>query len=245
MTGLPTELTSSLERIEIDASMLAALAREVAMDINDLPVILGHYGLSEAQYAEIRGNATFRRLLDGAVQAWASAANTPERIRIQAAAAFEVVMPRVAKRLMDDKEKLDDVVKGARMFADVAGLGPNVPGTAGERVTINIDLGADKLTLTHAVKPVGPPEPSDREVVMQAAQRAAIIPPTPVPRRTPVPAKKYPTPRKGPDGVSQRPLVPRNSAAGKPLGRPPFPRNPDGSIVRPPPPDEPPADEQP
>lgn len=152
----------------LDVAALAALARELAMDINELPTILARFGLTEEQLAALKQNRTFKKLLDGAVQAWTAASNTPERIRIEAGAAFEQVMPVITKRLQEEREGLDDVVKGARLLADVAGLGVSPAGMGGERVTINIDLGSDTLTLTHEVKAIEP-KPTDIEVITQAA----------------------------------------------------------------------------
>ena len=152
-----------------DIAALAALAREIAMDINDLDAILERFRLTAEQYAKIKASRTFQRVLDGAVQAWTSAANAPERIRIEAASTFEQLMPKIADRLESPREALDDVVRGARMLADVAGLIANPAGPGAERVTINIDLGADnKLTLTHAVAAIEP-TPSDVAVIEAAA----------------------------------------------------------------------------
>ena len=155
-------------RFVLDAALLGALAREVAMEINDLNLILANYGLTQEQWAEIKQNTTFKKMLESAVQAWASAANAPERIKIEAAATFEQVMPVIAKRLKNPSEGLDDVVRGARMLADVGGLVTNPAGVNGERVTINIDLGSDTLTLTHEVKPIEA-APSDVDVIQKAA----------------------------------------------------------------------------
>jgi len=161
------ELPVSL-RVPRDVATLAALAREVAMDINELDVVLARFELTAKEYAEIADNHVYKQMLTAAVQAWASAANTPERIRIEAASAFEQIMPVISLRMRNDREGLDDVVKGARLFAEVAGFAVNSGVANGERVTINIDLGNDKLTLSHEVRPIEPAA-SDRAVIEAAA----------------------------------------------------------------------------
>ena len=159
--------TAPLEFLR-DAALLSAVAREIAMSINRVDDILERYGLTAEQFETIKAQPLFKKMLDGAVQAWASAANAPERIRIEAASTFEQIMPVIADRLVNPREGLDDVVKGARMLADVAGLSVNPAGPGGERVIINIDMGNDTLTLSHEVKAIEP-TPSDRAVIEAAA----------------------------------------------------------------------------
>ena len=81
---------------------------------------------------------------------WNSAMSTPDRIKIQAAAALEDKLPDLAIRMGNKSEGLPGVVEAAKLFAKIAGVGEREMGAvaSGERFSIVINLGADeKLTI--------------------------------------------------------------------------------------------------
>ncbi len=167
-------VTATVTLPDMTQQQLAALAREIAMDIKTIENILATYKLTSAQYDHLKeNNAFFKHALKTLTIEWQSAASTPERIKIEAAAALEDAMPVLYTRLVNKAEGLPGVTEVAKLFAKIAGVGERQegPGTPGERFTITIDLGGDqKLVVgTKDVTPTSigrcPPEqiPSDRE----------------------------------------------------------------------------------
>lgn len=140
-----------------DRETLLALAREVAMGIHDIEDILAKRGLSLDQYAVILKNPFFARVLEGETIAWHSAANTPERIKIEAAAMLELFLPELNSRLWDrEGSTLPAIVEGGKFVAKIAGVGERVEGGghAGERFVIQINLGGGKSVEKEVTGPV-------------------------------------------------------------------------------------------
>lgn len=153
---------------------MAAIALEIAMDINELPIILKNNGVSPEQFIAIERSPFFIRILDSYTQAWKAAANTPERLKIKGAILLEQVYPTLFKRMTDKTEPLNHVVQTAQFIAKTSGLGEprDSGGGQGERFSITINLGGDtKLTFdkAHLALPaldacgVPSPVPSDPE----------------------------------------------------------------------------------
>jgi hypothetical protein len=135
----------------LTAPMLARLARELAMDIRSTLTILKDYNLNRVQYDFLRANNEFfKAALAASTIEWNSAMSTPDRIKIQAAAALEDKLPDLAIRMGNKSEGLPGVVEAAKLFAKIAGVGEREMGAvaSGERFSIVINLGADeKLTI--------------------------------------------------------------------------------------------------
>jgi hypothetical protein len=125
---------------------LAQLARDIAQDIGMLPAILQKHNLTQAQYDWIRTHNKFYIVTEQQeINAWQGIKSTEVRLRLQAQAALEEQMPKIATRMGNAAEKLGDVVEAFKAVARIAGVDtpPAGPVTNGERYTINIDLGAD------------------------------------------------------------------------------------------------------
>lgn len=125
---------------------LVKLAREVAMDIKDLSVVLAHYKLTQEQYDHLAKNHEFfKQALHVSVIEWNSALTTPERIKLESAAILEDALPGLGARMANAAEGLPGVVEAAKLFAKIAGLGEKEQGNSapGEKFTIKIDLGGD------------------------------------------------------------------------------------------------------
>lgn len=131
---------------DFDIHKIAALVRDVAVAMNDLPTILSKHGLTPAQYLELEKNQFFQRVLEDAVQNWNHPRSTKERVALQAAIALEDALPAIAARMSVQREDLADIVATAQLMADLSGMGPkaNQNGqNTGEKIVINIDLGGD------------------------------------------------------------------------------------------------------
>jgi hypothetical protein len=140
-------------------SNLAALAREVAMDIKPLPDILKVYRLSEDDYLKISKIPFYAKALETAAIEWNSALSTHDRIRIEAAAIMEDAMPGLSARMKSRDEALPAAIEAGKLFAKLAGLGEvnKAAAGSGEKFVIQIDLGADtKLRYEKDVSPILP-----------------------------------------------------------------------------------------
>jgi hypothetical protein len=122
------------------------LAREIAMEIHDLDTILTNNRVTHEQFEAIKTNSRFEQLLASAVAEWGSALNTPERVKVKAAALIEEWLPELNTRLHDGKENLDHKVKAATLAARLAGMGLTGAGVeeVGSRFSVTINLGGDK-----------------------------------------------------------------------------------------------------
>ena len=123
---------------------LVKLAREIAMDIQPLEVILQQHSVSEEKWAELQLSSKFRALLSSEVEAWSTALNTHERVRMKSAAMLEEWLPTLNTRMTDAEEALPAVIEAGKMLARIAGLGmPGdvTAGNVGERFVINISMG--------------------------------------------------------------------------------------------------------
>jgi hypothetical protein len=138
--------------IKLDSVELAKLAREIAMDLRERVDILKDFKLTEAQYDFLEANNDFfKNALQSAVLEWHSPLSTMERIKLQSAAILEETLPALGARMQNKAEGLPGVVETAKFFAKNAGIGERGVGDAGagERFTINIDLGGDqKITVS-------------------------------------------------------------------------------------------------
>lgn len=152
----PTPLPVLFNGTELTPVGLASLAREVAMDIKELPDILKFYKLTTATYDAICKNPFYKRALEVSTIEWNSALSTHERIRLEAAATLENALPGLSARMNNKDEAFPAAIEAGKLFAKIAGLDANVRADSapGEKFTININLGAD--TKLHYEKDVTP-----------------------------------------------------------------------------------------
>lgn len=142
---------------------LAGLARLIAMELRDRSDILKDFKLTETQYEFLEAhNPFFKAALHAACTEWHAPLNTPERIKVEAAAILEDSLIGLGARMQNKGEGLPGVVEVAKLFAKVAGVGEREVGSSapGERFTINIDLGGDqKITVASSPAPSPPSSP--------------------------------------------------------------------------------------
>ena len=126
--------------------LLLRLAREIAMDIHPLHTILETTKTTFEQWETIKENPRFQALLASETEAWNTALNTHERVKIKAAAMMEEWLPELFSRLHDNGEALPAKIEGGKLLAKIAEIGNTSvanPGAAGERFSVTIHLGAD------------------------------------------------------------------------------------------------------
>lgn len=141
--------------IDNDLTMLK-LAREIAMNIQPLEVILKQYAITDKAWSKIQRNTRFNQLLTSEMEAWETALNTHERVKLKSAAMLEEWLPELNGRIHDREEALPAVIEAGKMLAKVAGLGErgDVSGTIGERFSITINMGAQRSEFVKDVTPV-------------------------------------------------------------------------------------------
>jgi len=122
---------------------LVKLAREIAMDIQPLEVILKRHLVSDEKWAELQSSSKFNALLSSEVETWQTALNTHERVKMKSASMLEEWLPTLNTRMSNTNEALPAVIEAGKMLARIAGLGMpgEIQGNVGERFVINISMG--------------------------------------------------------------------------------------------------------
>jgi hypothetical protein len=150
-----TEIATPDARVQVD---LATLAREVAVDLYSIEDILKRHRITPEQWDRINKHPGFQAMLAGQVQAWHSALNTHERVKLKSAIIVEEWLEEANRRIHDPKENLPaktEVVKQLGRFAEMGLTNAKVEGGSGEKFSVTINLGNDaKLTLLKEQAPV-------------------------------------------------------------------------------------------
>jgi hypothetical protein len=124
---------------------LVKLAREIAMDIHPIDTILNTHGLDQNQWETISKLPSFQALLASEVEAWQSATNTSERVRLKSLSFVEEALPEFYARVHDNREPLSAKTEVLKAVSRFAGIGtPLDAGMVGEKVSITINLGEDQ-----------------------------------------------------------------------------------------------------
>jgi hypothetical protein len=124
---VPAVVPAQVPPVEMPAGWtlhkVAALVRELAHNMYELPYILKTHGLTQEQYDKLKDNEFFQRTLQAMTAEWASVGNTQKRLALEAAIALEDAMPTMAARLHKPTELLTGVVELAKLLAKMAGVG--------------------------------------------------------------------------------------------------------------------------
>lgn len=126
--------------------LLVKLARELAIEQKPLPDVLRQLNLTEEDWEDIKENERFNSLLASEVEAWHSALNTHERVKLKAATMMEEWLPESYARLHDSKETLSAKTELAKLVARLAGMGltnASIEGGSAEKFSVTINLGGD------------------------------------------------------------------------------------------------------
>lgn len=155
----------------------AALVREIAQNMYDLPVVLKKFGLTEGQYERIRTNKFFQKALEATVIEWNSPQNAKRRIAMESAIALEDALPDVVARLKVKTEPLPGIVALVKILSEISGLVGQQPTTnagTGQSFKITFNLGADvdrfaKTAGTVAIQPL--PQGAGPDAALQRLAR--------------------------------------------------------------------------
>lgn len=122
------------------------LAREIAMDILPIEKILENHSITPETFERIKRNSYFQELLRSEIEAWQSATNTSERVRLKSLAFVEESLTEFYARAHDRSESLSaktEVLKTVAKFAGI-GVGSVDSNIVGEKFTVTINMGADQ-----------------------------------------------------------------------------------------------------
>lgn len=134
---------------------LGKLAREMATDIRNKADILADYNLDDASYDTLCKWPPYTKLLAAFVKEWNSVTSVQDRIKFQSAYALEDQLPALAARMGISTEPLSGAVETGKLLAKLAGVGEGaLGGSKGEKFTINISLGGNKLTFENETRPI-------------------------------------------------------------------------------------------
>lgn len=124
---------------------LLKLAREIAMDLNTIDEILKTHEIDANQWETISNSPAFKSLLASEVEAWESATNTAERVRLKSLSFVEEALSEFYARVHDPREPLSAKTEVLKTVSRFAGIGGTVDtGMVGEKVSVTINLGADQ-----------------------------------------------------------------------------------------------------
>ena len=138
---------------EIFAVELAALAREVGMDIFPIGEIIALHRLTEEEWERIQANQKFQQMVADMTVEWNSAKNTRERVRIKAATGLESVLEVYIREIADTTTPLAQRVEAGKFLARVGELeGSQVlGGGGGSGFHINININGERKTIDTAI----------------------------------------------------------------------------------------------
>ena len=132
----------------LSEQQLVALARELVQAIKRPEEILPDYNITQEQFdAHVITNGYFKRAYEALLIEWNSATSTNKRLALKSAALLEDSLPRLGARMTDAKENLPAVVEAGKFFAKLAGAGEEHERAAGEKFTITINIGDQKLQM--------------------------------------------------------------------------------------------------
>jgi hypothetical protein len=143
-------MANDLSENEVFAVNLAALAREIAMDVFDVPKILEIHRLSDAEWQKISANQKFQEMLRGLVSEWQSATNTKERVRVKAATGLEMQLEIYIRDISDPKIPLAQRVEAGKFLARLGELDGSqiAAGGGGAAFQINLNIGTHHIEKT-------------------------------------------------------------------------------------------------
>src|SRR5258708_358678 len=141
-------------RLDLNQELLAVqLAREIAINLNDIETILEHYSVSDMQWQKLQRNARFQALVQEAVAEWNAAGNTQERVKIKSAAMVEEFLPEAHRLIHDASQPLSGKVEMAKFVKSLTALGVSGIEGGSEKFSVIINLGAsEKLSFSKEIQ---------------------------------------------------------------------------------------------
>lgn len=151
---------------EIFAVNLAAIAREIAMDILPVNEILKLHQIDDKTWERIQEHSKFQEMLQDMTKEWKTAINVRERIKIKSATGLESQLDVYISAIGDPDIPLVQRVEAGKFLATLGELiGKEfLGGAGGNAFQINLNIGA--VTTSAEIRP--PPRVIEGEVVKGA-----------------------------------------------------------------------------
>lgn len=150
-------MSSSLSALDLDQdNRLLQLARELAMDIYELDVILKLNGITPRQFEEdIKPSERFQNYLTSAKLEWNSALNTQERVAIKSATSVELALPEIHRSMVDQTIPLAQRVEALKIMAKLGRVADQAQGmVTGSGFSVSITIGTTEMRFdTKQVEP--------------------------------------------------------------------------------------------
>lgn len=130
---------------DIFAIELAALAREIAMDILPIDQILQLHKMSDEEWQQIQENPRFKSMLADMVREWNATTSTRDRVRAKASTGLESVLETYIRAIADDSVSLAQRVEAGKFLARLGELDGQKEILSGGGVggfSISINLGS-------------------------------------------------------------------------------------------------------
>ena len=137
--------------------VLIRVARDLAMDLHPLETILKTHDLDAKQWEALERNPRFRAILRSEIEAWNSASNTAERVKLKSLSFVEEALPEFYARAHDPRETLSAKIEVLKTIGRFAGVGVSSTDTAmvGEKFSVTINLGnSDAIKIEKSNSPV-------------------------------------------------------------------------------------------
>ena len=137
---------------------VVAIARELAMDINEMDEILAMYHLTEEDFEKLKVDPDFQAVFDATLLEWQAATNTEKRVKVKAASSIENSLLNLHSAANDKSQPLHHRVLAMQFIAKLAGLAePESKGGAsgpGFSITINMGGGHTKTIEATAISQI-------------------------------------------------------------------------------------------
>jgi hypothetical protein len=128
---------------EVFAVDLAALAREIAMDIFPVPQILELHRLTDDEWLRIQGNPKFQEMLKSLVAEWNATSSTRERVKMKSATGLESILEVYIRDIADPSIPLAQRVEAGKFLARLGEMdGQRVGAEGGNGFSITLNIGA-------------------------------------------------------------------------------------------------------
>lgn len=146
---------------------LAALARDLAIGMYDLSVILSKHMITAAEHKAIMAMPYFQKLLEQAATEWNKPTNINDRLALEAAVGLEIAMPSIISRMKVQNEPLQGIVQAAKVLTEIAGAGGSKDKAQGpqEKFKIVINLGGEPRIVEKSVQIDQNPAPGEVQTV--------------------------------------------------------------------------------
>lgn len=152
-----------------DEARWRSVAREIAMDIFELPVILRNHGVEDDEWDRMASSRGFQEMVREAIATWNSSLNVRERIEARTLGMLECSLQEMYRAIHDPEFSHNAKVELFKALSKNVGIGvKDGPGVnAGERVSIMINMGEDRRVEVKDITPETKDEkPAELEFVL-------------------------------------------------------------------------------